>query len=292
MTQKPKFGTFWAGPRLSALEVACLSSFARKGYEVELYSYDKIENVPADVAVRDAGDVLSSEFLNHFKINGKVSYSHFSDLFRYNMFLKTQNIWIDTDLFLTRAFDFPLDGRVLAKESPSVLCGAIMRLPSNDPHLPVLISETEAIATGNFRWGATGPKLLTKRLDKAAIDNAYGPEIFFPISYTDFWKTLLPEYAEECRQQTQKCYTLHLWNNIVDRLGYWKDYLPPEGSYLHAQIEQAGLAGEFKGTYPRKIMSAMVENWLLRKSGRDLGIKTIVKQIVPSVGRTIKHYSS
>ena len=292
MTQDPKFGTFWAGPRLSALEVACLSSFARKGYEVELYSYDRLESCPSGVSLRDAREILSIDYLDHFKINGKISYSHFSDLFRYNMFLKTANVWIDTDLLLTQRFDFPLGDRVLAKESACVLCGAIMRLPSADPQLPKLISETETIANGHFRWGATGPKLLTKRLDQATVSGAYDPAIFFPIAYDDFWKTLLPEYAEECAAQAQNSYTLHLWNNIVDRLGYWKDYLPPEASFLHTKLEQCGLTGEFKGIYPRSIMTAMVENWVLRKNGRDLGVKTVLMQLVPSVGRTIKHYST
>ena len=43
------FGTFWAGPRLSAFEAACLQSFAVRGHPVTLFSFESVENVPAGV---------------------------------------------------------------------------------------------------------------------------------------------------------------------------------------------------------------------------------------------------
>ena len=287
----PSFATFWAGKHLSAFEAACLSSFATRGYQTIVYSYDVIENIPARVTLLDASEIAPMTALDRFLCDGQPNLSHFSDYFRYLLFMKTEHTWIDADMLMLRAIDRPLGRTVLARERADSICGAILRLDNTDTRLSRLISETEAVMDRNLLWGETGPRLLTKVFGRDAVfRNAYAPELFFPISHDDFWKVFLPEYSDECDVLCKNAFTVHLWNNIVDRLGVWKALAPPSGSFLARHFEADGSLCFFRDAYPEKVMSQMVENWRLRKNGADLGIANLSRQLVPSVFRTARHY--
>jgi hypothetical protein len=216
---KPSFATFWAGEGFPAYEAACLSSFVRHGYEMAVYSFDEISNLPPGVELRPAGEIVEQRFVHAFLIKGKPSLSHFSDLFRYRLFQKTQATWVDSDMYLLRPFDIELPTTLLAREDAQALCGAIMRLDQANPALGQLVDKTEAVAGRNLVWGQTGPRLLTSVFGADVMARSYGPEQFFPIHYDEFWKVFLPEYQAECAALCEKAYTLHLWNNIVTKVG-------------------------------------------------------------------------
>ena len=80
---------------------------------------------------------------------------------------------------------------------------------------------------------------------------------------------------------------MHLWNNVLVQLGYWKDIAPPEDSFLWRVWDEQGLLHLFKATYPVDIMRQMVRNYRLRKSGADIGILQSSRQLLPSLGRTL-----
>lgn len=285
------FGTFWSGADLSPLEAACLRSFAIRGYEVTLYSYARLAGVPEDVRQADAAEILDQRYLGSFVFGGRPNLSHFSDLFRYRMFEKTPHIWIDADMLMVRPFDQPVPSSLLAREHQGSICGAIMRIASDDPLLPELSEAALSLVDKNLRWGETGPLLLSRLLGKQGRrQEAFGPDAFYPLAHNEFWKAFLPEYAEECRERCQTAYTVHLWNNIVSTLGVWKVLAPPTGSFLHARLEEDGALPCFSGVYPAAIMRQMVENWRLRKNGGDLGIRGVSRQIIPSVFRTMRHH--
>jgi hypothetical protein len=133
--------------------------------------------------------------------------------------------------------------------------------------------------------------LLTRVLGKEVIRKAtHPPEEFYPIPFGDFWKVFLPEYRDECIESSRNAKAIHLWNNIIDRLGFWKDMLPPEGSYLHMLYTQRVPATSFVGIYPDYILRRMIESWHMRQNGKDLGIGSIIKQFVPSIYRTARHH--
>lgn len=83
--------------------------------------------------------------------------------------------------------------------------------------------------------------------------------------------------------------TLHLWNNLVEQMGYWKEYLPPAGSWLHEVFQESSCAQYFRGEFPLRNMRALVRNWIARQTGDQLGIGGVLRQVVPSVRRTIRH---
>lgn len=287
---EPKFAMFWRGT-LSPFEAACVTSYVRRGYDVAVYSYEPLVGLPAGATAGDAREIVDPEAMKRFIFAGKANLSHFSDYFRYKLFLATDRIWVDADMLLVRQFERELPQTVLAREWQPSICGAIMRIDSADPHLGELISKTEAAMDRELLWGETGPLLLTKVFGKAALmEQAFEAERFYAIPHDEFWKVFLPECRDECEAATSEAWGVHLWNNIVDTLGIWKKFAPPEGSFLYECFKQDETLSLFQEPYPEKIMKQMVENYRLRKNGEDLGIKQLSTQILPSVRRTIKHY--
>jgi hypothetical protein len=291
---QPAFATFWAGATLSAYEAACLASFVRHGYALTVYSYGAIDNLPPGIGLGSAADIVDQRFMNAYLIKGQPSLSHFSDLFRYWLFKKTPLIWVDSDLYLLRAFDIPLYPTLLAREDASGLCGAIMRLDPEHPALDRLIERTQAVAGRNLVWGETGPRLLTEVFGHDAImAGAHGPERFFPIHYDQFWKVFLPEYRAECEALCRDGYTLHLWNNIVAKVGIWKDVLPPEGSYLQRRFVDDGMGALFQGTFPADAMRHVVDNYRMRMSGNFDDVRRLAKLALPGLKRrTLRQVNS
>ncbi len=287
------FGTFWKGPRLSAFEAACLHSLVSAGQKVTLFSYAAVENVPGGVICADAATIADEAKMTGFKLAGVPSISHFSDYFRYRMFKETALTWVDTDILLLNGWRQDPAENLLALETPGVICNAVMRLSSTEPWLPDLIQRAEDLATHtHMRWGETGPRLITKLVgSQALMQQAQPPHLYFPIHFDDFWKVFLPEHAQECRAKCEHARTLHLWNNIVDRLGFWKDYLPPQGSYLHDVFVEKGCASLFRGVFPLRNMRQLIENWHSRQTGQHLGVRSVMRQLLPSIQRTYKHYA-
>ncbi len=286
---RPSFATFWAGERVSAFEAACATSFLARGYAYTVFSYDKISNLPDGVTLRDAGEITDEANAGRFLIKGRPNLSHFSDLFRYELFKRTDHIWIDMDMLLLRPFDLPSYDELLAKEDPSTLCGAIMRLDGSQPELATLIARTEALRDQELVWGATGPRLLTAVFDRQTImQKAYDPGLFFPVHYDQSWKMFLPAFYEECAALCRPAYTVHLWNDRVMKIGVWKRFCPPVGSFLERQFRADGSRRLFDDVYPEGVMQNMVENWRFRCEGGDIGLGQWLRQALPSARLTFR----
>ena len=282
----PAFAMFWAGESVSAYEAACMSSFVRHGYALNVYSYGGISNLPSGAALCSAHDIVDEKYVRAYLIKGKPSLSHFSDLFRYRLFQKTDFIYVDTDLYLLRPFDFVFPKTVLALEDKANICGAIMRIDRASPLLAQLVARTEKLAGRDLVWGETGPRLVTSAFgNDIAWKNAFRPDLFFPIHYNEFWKTFLPEHREECESLCRGAYTLHLWNNIVGKVGVWKEVLPPEGCYLERRFVEDGFGHLFQGTFPVDAMRHVIDNYRMRLSGSLDDVRRILQLALPALSR-------
>ena len=277
---------FWAGESVPAYEAACMSSFVRHGYTLSVYSYGEISNLPSGAALRSAHEIVDEKYVRAYLIKGKPSLSHFSDLFRYRLFQTTDLVYVDTDLYLLRPFDFVLPKTLLALEDKTNICGAIMRIDRASPLLAQLVDRTERLAGRNLVWGETGPRLLTSTFgNDIAWKDTFRPDLFFPIHYDEFWKIFLPEYREECESLCRRAYTLHLWNNIVGKVGVWKEVLPPKGCYLERRFVEDGLGHLFQGTFPEDAMRHVIDNYRMRLSGSLDDVRRIVQLALPAVSR-------
>ena len=52
--------SLWIGPRLSNMEHLCIKSFIDFGHEFHLYTYDKVDNIPEGVIVKDGISIIIS----------------------------------------------------------------------------------------------------------------------------------------------------------------------------------------------------------------------------------------
>ena len=284
-----RFGSFWSG-FLSPYEVSCLSSFARKGHNVVLYSYEKMQNLPAGIQQMDAGQIVDRSYLHRFITNGKCNVAAFSDYFRYLMFLKTDLCWIDADLFLLQSFDVDMGGNLFVREDRSNICNALLRINSAALELKEIIAKTETIIDRDVPW-ATAQNFNARTFRKNRRQLAASmkdPKEFMPVQYDEYYKLLLPEFAEECAERCRNAKTVHLYNNILDKIGVCKILLPPEGSYLHYLFSAQKQVDGFSGVYPVSTMRALIENWRMRFTGECLAPKALAKQAIPSIARTIQ----
>ncbi|CAD6525415.1 hypothetical protein LMG28727_02028 [Paraburkholderia kirstenboschensis] len=278
-----RFASFWHGPQLSAYEVACLSSFTAYGNAVALYTYDNVENLPKGVIAKDASAIVSRDALTAFSINGTPSMAHFTDYFRFVMFTKTDEVWVDTDMLLLRAFDRSLEGNIIGRESAASICTALLRLDPTDPRLLELLQRIEAMKGTSIKWGDTGPRLLT---------SVYGVEAgapesdFYPVHFDDYYKVFLPQHFNECAALCADSYALHLWNNRVVKMGLFKRIGPPRGSFLHHVFERIGANSLFREFYPANVMQAMIDN-VEQKVGRDEGFRKLLQIGMPVVKTAI-----
>ena len=284
------FGAFWASGPLSSLERACLASIQRRGYRLTLFSYDPIPNVPEGITTANAEEIVKREMLNRIIYNGKPDLTHFSDLFRYELIAQRDLIWVDTDiLMIGEPKELPY-ADIIIREKQGGFNNAILYMSGPEIRKAIL-QQVSYKFDKELRWGETGPEILRSVVEKSSPRvQTYDHRTFYPIEHYEIWKIFLPNYCEECIEICGNAVTIHLFNNIFNTISYWKDLAPPEGSYLHHTLDQMELLGYFLDVYPRKIMEGMVANYLFRQNGEALGIKTVIKQVIPSIGRTFRHY--
>jgi len=280
------------GGYLSPMEQACLQSFVAQGQDVTLFSYDDIANVPPGVRRGRAEDVVDPGRIDRFVYDNRPDITHFSDYFRLTMFEKAALTWIDSDLVLIDGDKMPSgsDGLV-AREKQGGFNGAILFV--SDPALQKkLLLEVEQMGGKDLSWGETGPLLLDRYgAQIARSEQIHGPDTFYPLDHNLIWRACLPEHRAWCEAQCRSAATLHLFNNVVVRMGYWKSMAPPAGSYLHDRFKASDALRFFDGVYPEKVMRHVLHNFVASRTGEDLGVKAVIGQIFPSIARSYGHHA-
>ncbi len=110
------------------------------------------------------------------------------------------------------------------------------------------------------------------------LDEAGDASKFYPVHFDEFWKVFLPECREECENLCENAMTLHLWNNIIEKLGIWKEIGPSKGSYLENIFSDMGLMEYYDKVYPEKVARLAIRNYL----HADIGLLTLAKLTVSS----------
>jgi hypothetical protein len=85
----------WVGDSLSRLESLSINSFIANGFKVNLWSYGAVKNVPTNVHVRNASEIIPK---NQIFVSKTGSLGPFSDFFRYTLFSKYSGLWSDVDV--------------------------------------------------------------------------------------------------------------------------------------------------------------------------------------------------
>ncbi len=234
----------WVGPRLTALERACITSFLARGHEFDLYVYDDIGGLPSGCRVLDAASILpGSRIFAHASGAGRGSVAGFADMFRYRLLKEHGGWWVDLDVFcLTEAL--PAADVVIGRQNSSLINVAVMHFP---PQHPVLIEACELTASSNAEvdWAQIGPVLMTKLVETHGLQSEVLPaSVFYPIAWQHYWAVLDPRRSADVLNRLEGAACLHLWNEMLRRLALDKDVLPPAGSVLRALYESTiGVTG-------------------------------------------------
>ena len=102
--------TLKVGGELTDLELMCIRSWIRLNYKVYVHSYDDIY-LPTGAKHYDANLLMPKAKIFRNKRNGSLAV--FADVYRATMLTKIPALWLDTDIFLIRAFDFSCE-KILA----------------------------------------------------------------------------------------------------------------------------------------------------------------------------------
>jgi hypothetical protein len=97
----PEIGGLWVGSDLSFLEQLSIKSYLDRGHPYTLYTLSDVGRVPTGVTVRPASDILAPPF--DISDGHRLRTVCYSNLFRMEMFQRTDAIWADLDTYCVRA---------------------------------------------------------------------------------------------------------------------------------------------------------------------------------------------
>jgi hypothetical protein len=227
MNKLPPINGLWFGNPLSTLEIMSMVSFLRNGHEYNLYTYDKLENIPPGVNVKDANDIVpESEIFRSLDTAGNIgSLGAFSDYFRYNMVYKVEGFWADMDCICIKPWDWE-EEYVFSSENThrgeQEANAGIIKVPVGCElikdcidHFKIYKDKTQ------IPWGEVGPVLLRNNINKHKLT-----------SYVKSWKTFCPINWWEIHtcftpvsdfQITDDIYCIHINNEIIRRMNLNKN---------------------------------------------------------------------
>lgn len=92
----------WVGNKLTNLHKMCVESFIKNDHLYILYTYEKIVNLPENVVIMDANELIPESLVYKFS----DSYAGFSDLFRNALLYYKGGWYVDLDIYCIKKFDF------------------------------------------------------------------------------------------------------------------------------------------------------------------------------------------
>ena len=210
-------------------------SYIKHGYTYHLYIYKNINNdiynIPKEVIIKDANEILDSSEIFYYKNN---SVSAFSNIFRFTLLYKKGGYWIDTDMFCIKKFIHENDYLFVSEPDiyykKSVINAGILLFPKNDPILLDAINickiNKKKILSGEIHWGL-GPstvKYLVKKYNLYKyvktwkFSNICNNHHFMAIlkkNYT-FNKNNIMLFYSDINKITNETFFIHTWNEKFD----------------------------------------------------------------------------
>ncbi len=228
MQAKERIASCWIGPRINPLGHACISSFCARGFGFDLYTYEKVQDVPACAAMHDAAQILPRE--NVFVAHGGLETATEQFAYRY---LRMRGGWVvDLDV-LCNADAVPAVPIAFAEEKLGIINNAVLKFPPAHPAVDALLDYVATIDPVTAPWGTTGPLALTKifggRADLAPYQLPMAA--VYPIHWREVPKMLFAEFADEMEARVAAAPFVHLWGSTLRE--FFGPYArPPRGSWL------------------------------------------------------------
>lgn len=231
---------FWNKKQLSIYEYACLKSFIKNNFNVNVFSYLKIK-LPKGAILKDASTILNKKEINKFIHEGKKGcLAAFTDKFRIELQKKNYGWWFDMDVICLKDVSYfkkiEKDKKIIVGfEDLHKINNAVLKI--NDKNIINNILNEISKAGYVMKWGAIGPNLITKIVKKKnLIVDVIKKNIFYPVNYRDFNILLLPEKLSVAKNKSKQSLTCHIYNQILNRFGVPKNIMPTKGSFLYEKF--------------------------------------------------------
>jgi len=215
--------SLWMGRSLSFIELMSINSYFHHGHKVIVYIYEDIENMPKDVELRDANEILPynnfkrTEVYRDEKFVGlgipennrdTLCYSMYSDLFRYTLGYKLGGWWTDLDAICLKHFDFD-EQYVFAflKDDNHTVAPGIFKVPPKTNLMEACVVCCKLFMDNRINSDRTGPYLFSRTVRANSLLNITFPHYYFyPFSFEEmgvlFDGTPLPSES----------YSVHIFN--------------------------------------------------------------------------------
>lgn len=211
----------WVEGRLSNIERLCLQSFLDHGYDVSLYHYGPLQNVPEGVRMLDAREILPEARLSFDESPSGKSPANFSDLFRYHMLNAKGGWWFDMD-FIALKPPQPLDELRFAStwegQWGECATGCAIYAPApGHPMVQWLVEQAERIiAIPEREYCAVGPFLVQDLVKQFKLAGAVAPwYVFCPYPWRMISRIAYRSNREMLLDQLRKL--KHVAKEIYDR---------------------------------------------------------------------------
>jgi hypothetical protein len=251
--------SFWHGSPLDPYMLFCLRSFVKRGFAVEIFTYQRDHGFPSWIVARDAREILPTEAVMVYRKGpGAGSPSLHSNLFRYVMLDRLGGWWVDTDVALLGA-ELPSAPIYFVTEEDH-FTSSIIKFPPGHT-VTKEAAETAGNAGGNVPWGTTGPALLTALIRKHGLEASAAPsKDGCPFVYKDVPAFFDPEKAEELMARVSSASFMHLCCEMWRRFGIPTYLGPPEGSFLDLQFRQSDLDIRFPARIDARHLAVWAAN--------------------------------
>ena len=227
---------FWAYGHFGRNEILSSLSFVKLGYELNVWSYGSIENLPTGARLRDARFIIPE---NKVFLNRRGQYASFSDLFRYSVLRKLGGLYSDTDVIaLIRPSDIPTE-KFLVTEYCFVNGTKIIKLNNNVIFSPMpldgdlidlALSYASRFPKEKINWSEIGPDLLNA-IVQIFPEHGYvfhRPEFANPFGY---WETPEIFLSRNFQIPKESCF-IHLYNEMWRLKGIDKEVLPDSYTFM------------------------------------------------------------
>lgn len=271
MSKIVELNSLWIGDELHPVHQLCLLSAVRQGHKVRLFSFAPVKNVPSDIEVAPADDVLprSAMFL-HARTGSPAP---FADRFRLNMIGKGFGAWIDTDMLFVKPLTSPaknifgweneraVGNAVLGFDRESSAFQSLLLASNDDYFIPPWFSATQRLyhssrhAFGipahirHLPYGTTGPRLLTWWVHaNHMLEHVLHKDVFYALPYANKFDVFSGAASLRSHSQLPACtVAVHLWfQGLLGGLKVSKKKrrtVPPVevGSLLHEAAKELGM---------------------------------------------------
>ena len=235
----------WIHGKLTQIETMCINSFLEKGFEVNLWTFGKISNIPKSTKIKNLNKLDLKNFINSY--SDAPSYMLMSDIIRNRVLWKYGGLYSDTDMIccieekeFTKIFHEPFLCAEMNHQTPSGICVNcnIMYFPQPGHYFLDFVNNfiTNYPQTKKYAWGIFAGKffeILAKNFPNFT-PKIMSPEFANPIPY---WKC--PDIFFHSKIKFPKGVAfLHLYNERWRVSGFNKNTKIKQGSFINYLLKK------------------------------------------------------